>query len=227
MPIVLLVRHGETPANRRGILAGRMPGVSLTERGAEQARTAGERVREVPLTHIAVSPLQRTRETATIVKASAQSQAVIRTDSGLVECDYGAWTGKRLSTLAKAPMWSTVQNRPSAVTFPDGEAMRAMAQRAVSAIARGHERAMSIAGESAVWMAVTHGDVIKAIVADALGLHLDSFQRIHADPGSITIIASGPNGSYLVSSNTRAGDLEHIHTRAGERTSGQVGGGRG
>ncbi|MBU6213068.1 MAG: MSMEG_4193 family putative phosphomutase [Actinomycetales bacterium] len=227
MPIVLLVRHGETPANKSGVLAGRTPGVGLTPRGREQAEQAGQRLAGLPLTHVAMSPLERTRETARLLRAAAGSAAPLRAETGLIECDYGSWTGKKLRVLARAPLWSQVQHRPSAVTFPEGESMRSMSQRAIAAIERGHQRATAAGGESAVWAAVTHGDVIKAIVADALGLHLDSFQRIHADPGSITIIARGPNGSYLVASNTRAGDLAHLARVAGERTTGQVGGGRG
>lgn len=227
MPIVLLVRHGESPANKSGVLAGRAPGVGLTERGREQAEQAGQRLIGLALTHLAVSPLERTRETARLVRSAAGSTAPLRAESGIIECDYGSWTGKKLQALAKTPLWSQVQQRPSTVTFPEGESMRAMSVRALAAVERGHQRAAAVAGESAVWAAVTHGDVIKAIVADALGLHLDSFQRIHADPGSITIIARGPQGSYLVASNTRGGNLAHLAGSAAQRTRGQVGGGRG
>ncbi|NBO46339.1 MAG: MSMEG_4193 family putative phosphomutase [Actinobacteria bacterium] len=227
MPTVLLVRHGETHANRSGVLAGRLPGVTLTPRGQEQARAAGLRIQDLPLTHIVTSPLERTRDTAKLMKGAAGSRISIRAHVGLIECDYGAWSGKKLSALAKNPLWTTVQNRPSHVTFPDGESMRDMAQRAVAAVLSEHSRAESLGGPNAVWVAVTHGDVIKAIVADALGLHLDNFQRINADPGSITIITHGKAGSFVIATNTRAGELAHLASSASRRAQGQVGGGRG
>lgn len=227
MPTVLLVRHGETHANRSGVLAGRLPGVTLTSRGRDQATAAGRRIAQLSVTHFATSPLERTRETARIMKSAAGSSSAIRSQSGLIECDYGSWSGKRISTLAKQPLWTTVQHRPSHVVFPDGESMREMAQRAVAAVLKEHTRAEELAGPDAVWVAVTHGDVIKAIVADALGLHLDNFQRINADPGSITVITHGKAGAFVIATNTRAGDLTHLNRNAAQRTRGQVGGGRG
>lgn len=201
--------------------------MTLTARGQDQARAAGLRIQGLPITHIVTSPLERTRETAKLLKAAAESRSSLRSHVGLVECDYGAWSGKRLATLAKNPLWTTVQNRPSHVTFPDGESMRAMAQRAVAAVLDEHARAESLGGAEAVWVAVTHGDVIKAIVADALGLHLDNFQRINADPGSITIITQGKAGSFVIATNTRAGELSHLAGNTARRAQGQVGGGRG
>ena len=227
MPTVLLVRHGETHANRTGVLAGRTPGVTLTARGTEQASAAGVRIQGLAVTHFASSPLERTKETARLMRSAAQTRAPLRSQMGLVECDYGAWSGKKLSALAKQPLWSQVQHRPSNVVFPDGESMRDMSQRAVAAVLREHERAESIAGPHAIWVAVTHGDIIKAIVADALGLHLDNFQRIHADPGSITVITHGAHGAYVVATNTRDGDLSHLAVSSTRQTTGQVGGGRG
>ena len=227
MPTVLLVRHGETSANRSGVLAGRLPGVGLTARGIAQAQAVGERIAGLAITHIATSPLERTRHTAQLLRATSGQQLALRQQSGIVECDYGSWSGKTLNQLAKQPLWATVQHRPSAVVFPNGESMREMSQRAVAAVMKEHTRAVQVGGPDAVWVAVTHGDIIKAVVADALGLHLDNFQRINADPGSVTIITYSNSGSYVLATNTREGDLSYLAQGSQRRATGQVGGGRG
>lgn len=223
MPIVLLVRHGESTANARGVLAGRLPGVVLNAQGRAQATAAGARLEGLPLAAIVSSPLERTRETARLLRAGLSDAPRISVDKGLTECDYGAWSGRRLSSLVKQPLWPHIQSRPSAVTFPDGESMAAMAARGVAAVRRWNEKVADEHGAAGIWVAVSHGDVIKSIVADALGLHLDSFQRIHISPGSLTMISYSGSSTSVLGVNTRDGSLRHLN---GGAVAPRLGGGR-
>jgi probable phosphomutase (TIGR03848 family) len=193
---VLLLRHGRTTANADGSLAGRTA-VALDEAGVEQARAAGERLRGVPLRLVASSPLARCRQTVELALPGAE----VEDCDGLIECGYGEWEGRPLKQLAKQPLWRVVQQHPSAVTFPDGESMAAMSARAVSAVRALDDRVTAEHGADALWLACSHGDVIKAIVADALGLHLDLFQRIVVDPASVTAIRYTPGRPFLVRLN--------------------------
>jgi len=234
MATMVLARHGRTTANTSGVLAGRSKGVHLDDRGVEQAQAAGERLAGLPLAALVTSPLERCRETATaIAKAQAETPKV-STDRGLIECDYGSWTGHELKTLAKEPMWRTVQVHPSAAVFPDGESMADMSARAVAAARRWDARVEAEHGPDAVWVAVSHGDVIKAILADALGIHLDGFQRINVDPASLSVVRYTSVRPFVMSMNTFAGDLSHLkpparkRSRSGaRRTDAAVGGGAG
>jgi probable phosphoglycerate mutase len=166
-------------------LAGWTPGVHLDDRGRAQVDALAKRLIGLELAAVVSSPLERCRETAQAILA-ARNGTPSHVDERFGEVRYGDWTGQKLQTLAKDPLWSVVQAHPSAVRFPgaDGEAMSAAQHRAVSAIREWNARL----GESAVYLVCSHGDIIKAIVADALGLHLDQFQRIHADPASLTAI---------------------------------------
>jgi probable phosphomutase (TIGR03848 family) len=210
MATVILARHGRTTANATGVLAGRSKGVHLDDHGLEQARCAGERLASLPLAALVSSPLERCRETAReIGKAQATPLKPVN-DRGLVECDYGSWTGQELKLLAKEDLWKTVQAHPSAAYFPEGESMSAMAQRGVEAVRRWDARITDEHGPEAVWVAVSHGDVIKAILADALGMHLDAFQRIVVDPASLSVVRYTPLRPFVVSLNSTAGDLDHL-----------------
>jgi probable phosphomutase (TIGR03848 family) len=157
----------------------------------------------------------------------------VRTERGLLECDYGSWTGRELKTLAKEGLWKTVQMHPSAAQFPEGESMTAMSSRAVGAVRRWDAAVEAEHGPHAVWVAVSHGDVIKAILADALGLHLDAFQRIVVDPASLSVVRYTPGRPFVVTMNTAAGDLSHLRppARKGRRrkvsSDAAVGGGAG
>ena len=136
-----------------------------------------------PLAALVTSPLVRCRETATAVAAAQTQPLKVGQERGLIECDYGEWQGRALKELAKEKLWGVVQQQPSAAGFPGGETMRAMQSRAVDAIRRHDAAVEAEKGSGAVWVAVSHGDLIKAILADALGMHLDLFQRIQVDPG--------------------------------------------
>lgn len=188
MTTLILLRHGRTTANTHGILAGDSP-VELDDKGVEQARAAGTRLMGLPLQMVVTSPLVRCRQTLEIALPGAKPAV----EEALTECGYGEWSGRKLGELVGEPLWRTVQAHPSAVTFPGGESMAAMASRAVAAVRRWNE----VVGEGA-WLACSHGDVIKAIVADALGMHLDQFQRIHIAPGSLTVIEYTPDRPFLI-----------------------------
>ena len=199
MATVLLLRHGRTTANASGGLAGRQP-VELDDTGRSQAARVGERLRALPLAAVVTSPLIRCRQTLGIALPDADPI----TEDGLIECGYGDWEGRPLAELSKDPLWPVVQQHPSAVVFPNGEAMAAMSARAVAAIRHWDARVTAEHGPDAVWVACSHGDVIKAIAADALGLHLDQFQRIVADPASITVIRYTATRPFLVRLNDTA-----------------------
>lgn len=207
MATVILVRHGRSSANTAGVLAGRTPGVHLDETGVKQAIAVGERLAGVRLAAAVTSPLERCKETAKEV-TSRQAEALrASTEKQLSECDYGEWQGRPLKDLAKEKLWKTVQQQPSAATFPGGESMRAMQDRAVAAIRRHDARIAAEHGDDAVWLAVSHGDLIKSILADALGTHLDLFQRIHVDPASVSVVRYTEARPFVIGTNTHAGDL--------------------
>ena len=214
---MVLVRHGRTTANTSGVLAGRSKGVHLDERGQEQVRALGERLAGVPLAAVVSSPLERCRETAKAIVAAQGQPLRLRTERGLLECDYGSWTGRELKTLGKEPMWKTVQSHPSAAVFPDGETMAEMSARAVAAVRRWDGLVAQEHGPDAVWVAVSHGDVLKAVLADALGLHLDEFQRIVVDPASVSVVRYTPARPFVACMNTSSGDLSHLKPPARRR----------
>lgn len=234
VPTALLIRHGRTTANTAGILAGRSPGVLLDDTGQAQAATLAERLSDLPLRRIVASPLERTLATAQALASVPGPRRAPRpqvaTDDGLLECDYGAWTNRKISDLAREPMWKTVQSHPSAAVFPDGEWLADVQARAVHSV-REHDRA--VAGEhgpNAVWALVSHGDVIKAILADALGTHLDTFQRIVVDTCSVSVIRYTELRPFVVTMNgngTDLGKLAPTRRRAKPSSDAVVGGGPG
>ena len=226
MATVILVRHGRTTANATGILAGRTPGVDLDDTGRHQADRAGDRLAAVPLAAVVSSPLQRCWETAQRILERQQGTPPQPVDPDLTECDYGVWQGRPLSELATEDLWKTVQAHPSAVVFPGGESMAGMQARAVAAIRR-HDAAIEAEhGPGAVWVAVSHGDIIKSILADAYGMHLDLFQRIDVGPASLSIVRYGPGRPTVHATNTDAGDLSWLATSAAAGDA-PVGGGAG
>jgi probable phosphomutase (TIGR03848 family) len=210
MATLILARHGRTTANVTGVLAGRTKGVHLDDTGREQARAAATRLTGLPLAAVVSSPLERCRETAREIVRQQPQPSTVAAERGLLECDYGSWTGRELKTLVKESLWRTVQGHPSAVRFPEGEAMTEMSSRAVGAVRRWDARVEADHGPDAVWVAVSHGDVIKAILADALGIHLDAFQRIVVDPASLSVVRYTPGRPFVVTMNSTAGDLSHL-----------------
>lgn len=182
---VVLVRHAHSEANAAGILSGRRPGIHLSERGIKQAESLSQRLGQFPVSQIRVSPMERCLETITpwIDTLPVKNKSIAITDHDLNEVDYGSWSGKKLSTLSRNKLWKTVQESPSRMYFPNGEAIAQMQTRAMKSIHTSLE-----GKKSGVNVFVSHGDVIKAVVASALGMHLDDFQRIIIDPASVTIL---------------------------------------
>lgn len=213
MPTLLLVRHGRTTANTAGVLAGWTPGVQLDETGENQAAALSGRLAALPLTAVVASPLERCQRTAAVLTSVAGPKGAARpdvvTDDRLGECRYGDWTGREIKTLVKEPLWRVVQAHPSAAVFPgpEGESMRGMQQRALDCVREWDAKVAAEHGEDALWLAVSHGDVIKAILADALGTHLDSFQRIVVDPCSVSVIRYTATRPFVLRSNDTGGDL--------------------
>jgi probable phosphomutase (TIGR03848 family) len=162
-----------------------------------------ERIAVLPLAAIVTSPLERCVETAQAIQAAQRAEPAWHVDERLIECGYGDWTGKAIKDLAKDPLWKVVQAQPSAVHFPGGEGLAEMSVRAVAAVRDWDARL----GDDAVWVACTHGDIIKAIVADALGLHLDQYQRIVPDPCSVSVIRYTQTRPYVIRVNDVGGDL--------------------
>lgn len=223
MATVLLVRHGRTASNAHGGLAGRSP-IGLDETGRAQAAALADRLRAVPLAAVVTSPLPRCRQTV----ATAVPGVPAAVEERLTECGYGDWQGRPLKELTDDPLWPMVQQHPSAVTFPGegGESMAAMSARAVAAVRDWDARVTAEHGAGAVWLACSHGDVIKAVVADALGLHLDQFQRIVVDPGSVTAIRYTPVRPFLLRLGD-AGELRFDPPAASGESDAAVGGGAG
>lgn len=229
MATVILLRHGRSTGNTSGVLSGRTEGVHLDDTGRTQVTALGERLARVPLVAVLSSPLVRCRETAAAV-AARHPHLEVQEDPALQECDYGHWQGRAIAELAQEALWKTVQRHPSDVTFPGGESMLAMQFRTVQAIRAFDAAVEAEHGPHAVWAAVSHGDPIKSVLADAAGSHLDQFQRIRVDPASASVVRYTDERPYLLASNTTAGDLAWVATEppAGDRVDGAViGGGAG
>ncbi|MFF0137266.1 histidine phosphatase family protein [Streptomyces sp. NPDC005227] len=187
MPTLILVRHGRSTANTAGLLAGWTPGVALDERGTQQAAALPGRLAGLPIAEIVASPLQRCQETVQPLR-EARPEVPAHSDERIGEAHYGDWSGRKLAELTGEPLMEVVQAHPSAAAFPGGESMRAMQTRAAEAVREWNARVERDHGSDAVYLMCSHGDIIKALVADALGLHLDLFQRISVEPCSITAI---------------------------------------
>lgn len=189
MTTLLLIRHATTAATGKR-LGGRTE-ASLDDRGRAQAHATAERLGDLPVKAVYASPLARTRETADIVAGSHGLDVAV--DDGLLEVEYGRWTDRPLKQVARTKLWPVIQARPSLVRFPDGETIRAATLRAVDAleeIVARHPRDLVAA--------VTHADVIKAVVAFYIGQPLDLFQRLHISPASVTILALSRGGQPML-----------------------------
>lgn len=220
--LVLLVRHGQTPTTGAK-LPGRAPGLHLADTGVAQAEAAAARIKALAerrsepaegdgdtgdaageqknrVTAVYASPMERTQETAAPIGAALGLEVQI--EDGLIECDFGEWTGGELSELRKLPEWKTVQRYPSGFRFPGGESFTEMQTRMTSALERLHH---AHPGETIV--AVSHADTIKAAVAHAMGTHLDLFQRIVVSPCSITAITYTDGGPIVLATNSTGDDL--------------------
>ncbi|MHA6793075.1 histidine phosphatase family protein [Pseudonocardia bannensis] len=230
MTTLILLRHGRSSANAAGVLAGRSPGVELDETGRAQAERVVERLAPLPLAEIVSSPLTRCQQTVAPLAAARGLTPIV--EPGLSEVDYGAWTGGTLKTLAKEPLWKVVQAHPSAAVFPDGEGLAGMQARAVAAVRANGARIAAEHGPNAVWLACSHGDVIKSVLADALATHLDNFQRIVVDTCSVSVVHYTETRPFVSRVNDLGGDLASLippkakrRRTAAKRTSDAVVGG--
>ena len=197
--IVLLVRHGQTPTTGK-VLPGRAPGLHLADAGRAQAQAVADRIATLKrVDAVYSSPLERAKETAAPIARARRLRVAV--ERGLLECDFGDWTGGELKALAKLPEWKTVQRYPSGFRFPGGESFTEMAARTQDAVAK-----LAARHRGGVAVAVSHADPIKAVVADALGTHLDLFQRIIISPCSVTAILYGDSGPAVLTVN-HTGDL--------------------
>jgi probable phosphoglycerate mutase len=200
---VLLVRHGQTPTTGK-LLPGRAPGLHLADVGREQAQRAAERIAALTTVDaVYASPLERARETAAPIAAARGIKVQI--DKGLLECDFGDWTGAELKKLMKLPEWGTVQRAPSTFRFPNGESFTEMQTRMVSAIDR-----LRAKHEGGVIVLVSHADPIKAAVAHAMGTHIDLFQRIVIGTCSVSAIAYGMGAPIVLTVNSTGGSLAEL-----------------
>lgn len=229
MTLVLLVRHGLT-ATTGAVLTGWMPGIPLDERGREQAAALAARLAPVALDAIITSPLERCRQTADAIAAAGDRRPAVVEDPRLGECRYGDWTGKPLKRLAREPLWRVVQAHPGAARFPgpDGESIMDMQHRAVTAVLDWNRRL----GPDSVYLACSHGDVIKSVVTDSLGMHIDMLQRVQVDPCSLTVIRYTPLRPFLLRANDTGGGVAGLAKPQPGRppaaeADGAVGGGAG
>lgn len=206
MTLVLLIRHAHSVANGSGILAGRTEGVTLSPAGRKQAQELAKRLGEIPIKSLLSSPLERCEQTISPwLKrvAVGNPKLIFRIDEDLSEVDYGQWTGRKLRSLSKEALWKRVQEEPSKVVFPEGESMKAMQARAMRALHRGLDKR----GKGHVIL-VSHGDVLKSIIASALNMHLDEFQRIVVDPASISILDYSSTKPRLILMNDSRSRLD-------------------
>lgn len=200
---VLLVRHGRTPTTGK-VLPGRARGLHLAEEGRRQAEAAAERIASLgSVDALYCSPLERTRETAAPIAKALGMRAVA--DRGLLECDFGDWTGESLAKLSKLPEWRTVQQAPSSFRFPNGESFTEMQVRIVSAIDRLRSR-----HPGGTIVCVSHADPIKAVIAHAVGTHIDLFQRIVVSTCSISALAWSDGGPVVLAVNTTGGPIGEL-----------------
>ena len=198
MPILLLIRHGENDFVKTGKMAGRLPGVHLNERGQKQAQALGEALKDVPITAIYSSPLERAMETATPI-ANARKLKIVQ-EADLMDADIGKWQGKSIKIVQLTKVWKIVQNAPSRFRFPEGESFPEIQTRISSAfeqIIKNHNKPQDIIA------VVFHADPIKLAISHFLGLPLDNFQRLSCDTGSLTAIHASDSGANLVKLNQR------------------------
>ncbi|MFD4293146.1 histidine phosphatase family protein [Rhodococcus sp. NPDC058532] len=209
---VILVRHGRSTANTSGVLAGRSPGIDLDDLGRDQAESLVGRLAGLDVAEIVRSPLLRCERTVAPLAEKLGLTPVV--DEGLAEVDYGRWTGRPIKDLLAEPLWKVVQQHPSAAVFPDGEGLAQVQARAVAAIRRHDTRLAAEHDRDVVWIACSHGDVIKSVLADALGNHLDGFQRIVVEPASVSVVRYTPTRPFVLRMNDTGADLSGLNASA-------------
>jgi probable phosphomutase (TIGR03848 family) len=199
--IVLLIRHAVTDQTGKK-LYGRTEGISISERGREQAEGLVERLEGVPIAALYLSPMERCVQTAApLVRARGLEPETL---PGLNEIDYGEWAGRSFATLSRSNAWKRVRHAPASVRFPGGETLWEAQRRAVEAIeevAARHRRKIAAV--------VTHGDVVRLALAHYAGIHIDLFQRLEVATASVSAIALGDSGPRILKVND-TGDLRDV-----------------
>ena len=218
---VILLRHGRSTSNTAGTLAGRSAGVELDDRGREQAQAVADRLGDLPVAEIVRSPLLRCEQTVEPLAAKLGLTPMV--EDRLVEVDYGQWTGRAIKELLAEPLWKVVQQHPSAAVFPEGEGLATVQQRAVQAVREHDARLAAQHGRDVLWVACSHGDVIKSVLSDAMGAHLDSFQRIVADPASISVVRYTSTRPFVLRTNDTGSDLSAFVPKAEEPSTSESG----
>lgn len=211
---VILVRHGRSTANTSGTLAGRSAGVDLDDRGREQAESLVGRLGDLDVAAIVRSPLLRCERTMAPLADKLGLTPLV--DDALVEVDYGQWTGRPIKELLGEPLWKVVQQHPSVAIFPEGEGIAQVQARAVAAVRAHDARLAAEHGRDVLWIACSHGDVIKSVLADALGTHLDGFQRIVTDPASISVVRYTETRPFVLRMNDTGSDLTGLRADGGK-----------
>jgi len=220
VPKIVLIRHAHSTANAAGVLSGQLPNVHLSKSGQEQSERLAERLGKLTIAQVHVSPMDRCSETLAPWLTKYGKGVAVICEPNLIEVDYGKWSGKKLATLSRAKLWRKVQGQPSAVTFPDGESLAQMQVRAMQSV---HN---FFASDLEMTIMVSHGDVIKAIVASSMGMHLDDFQRIVIDPASITILESNGGAIRLTRLNDSDSSVRELLQSKNKRGH-LLGGGKG
>jgi probable phosphoglycerate mutase len=207
---LVLVRHGVT-AHTGPLLSGRMPGIDLSEKGIEQAEAAADRISLLTVSTVYASPIERTTQTATYI--AKRLGLDVQPLPGVIEADYGDWTGGKIADLAKTDEWKVVQAAPSRAVFPGGESLRAMQSRMIDAL-----DAVVAAHPNETIVVVSHADPIKSAIAHYTGMHLDLFQRVHVSPASVTVFDFHAYGALLVKCNDTGGLADLVPEPAASET---------
>jgi probable phosphoglycerate mutase len=194
---LVLVRHAVT-AHTGPLLSGRMPGIDLSEKGRGQAAATADRLAKLPVAAVYASPIERTTQTAEEI--AARHALDVRPLPGVIEADYGDWTGGKIADLAKTDEWRVVQVAPSRARFPNGETIREMQARTIAALDD-----LVLAHKHETFVVVSHADPIKSAIAHYTGMHLDLFQRVHVAPASVTVFDFHTYGSMMVKCNDTGG----------------------
>jgi probable phosphoglycerate mutase len=201
--LIIMVRHGKTPSTGK-LLPGRAKGLHLSDTGIQEALVVAERLSKIKkVAAIYASPLERSRETAAPIAKALKQKVII--NKGLLECDFGDWTGEELAKLMKLPEWSNVQRAPSTFRFPKGESFTEMQTRMVSTLDDLRKK-----HSGGVVICVSHADPIKAAVAHAMGTHIDLFQRIVISTCSVTAVSYSSFGPVVLTVNSTGGDLSEL-----------------
>lgn len=207
MATIVLLRHAHSIANKSGILAGRKPGIDLSEIGRAESEKLASRLSGIDFNHIYLSPLERCSQTIDPLLKSKEASRIqtLTLDDRVIEMDYGKWSGRKLSSLSREKLWREIQANPSKVTFPEGESFKAMRKRAMNLV----DEILAKKG-SANHLIVSHGDVIKVITSSLLGMKLDNFQSLTIDPASITVFRGNSESARMVAFNDTESQLSSI-----------------